>query len=106
MEKINLEKEHKELVESLIEKTRFIYSEDYYSLDEFEKQKFTRDKMATEAHLNSLSALLWCKVPQINGIPDMFALGLISSMFGGNLLGGNSTPSVLKVNESEERPDD
>lgn len=108
MDRIKLEKEHKELVDSLIEKTRFVYSEDFYLLDEFEKQKFTRDKMATEAHLSSLSSLLWCKAPQINGVPDMLALGLIGSMFGGggSFFNNSSSLPMPTQNETEESPDE
>lgn len=32
----------------LIEKTKFVYSEEFYKLDEFDKQKYNKDKMTTE----------------------------------------------------------
>ena len=108
MDKQKLLQEHKDLVESLIEKTRYIYSEDFYALDEFEKQKFVKDKMATEGHLSSLSALLWVKVPQLNSVTDLFTLGILGSMFGGGF-GSSSNynapitplPSIDDKSESE-----
>ena len=92
MDKEKLLKEHSELVESLIEKTKYIYSEKFYELDEFEKQKFIKDKMATEGHLNSLSSLLWNKTYQIGAMTDWLMYGLLGSMFGsGSGFGSSST---------------
>ncbi len=105
MDKQKLLQEHKDLVESLIEKTKYIYSEEFYALDEFEKQKFVKDKMATEGHLSSLSALLWSKVPQIGGFADFLSLGLIGSMFGGNNWSTpiqQSSPIIDDVNETKQ----
>lgn len=90
MDKEKLLKEHRELVESLIEKTKYIYSEKFYELDEFEKQKFIKDKMATEGHLNSLSSLLWNKTYQVGAMTDLMMYGLLGSMFGGGW-GSSST---------------
>ena len=84
MEREKLLREYEATLESLVEKTRFVYSEEFYELDEFEKQKYTKDKMATEGHLNTLSTLLWAKVPQLNSVTDLFALGILGSMFGNN----------------------
>lgn len=82
MEKEKLLKEYEATLESLIEKTKFVYSNEFYALDEFEKQKFVKDKMATEGHLGTLCNLIWSKTPQVGSVTDLFALGIISSMFG------------------------
>lgn len=84
MEIEKLLNEYKVTLESLVEKTKFVYSEEFYKLNEFEKQKYTKDKMATETHLSTLCNLLWGgKVQFCGGLSDMFALGIIGSMFGG-----------------------
>lgn len=91
MEKKKLVEEYKVTLESLVEKTKFVYSEEFYKLDEFEKQKYTKDKMTTEAHLSTLCELLWGKkVLFDNSIGNMFALGIISSMLGSGGWGGSS----------------
>ena len=108
MDKEKLLQEHRAVLESLIEKTKFIYSEEFYALDEFEKQKFIKDKAATEAHINTLNAVLWAKTPQINGLADLFGLAIISSMFGN--FGSNSFPTPplpnLAVEDAKEEPED
>lgn len=84
MEREKLLEEYKVTLESLVSKTEFIYSEEFYKLDEFEKQKYNKDKMTTEAHLSTLCELLWGKKIQFdNGLGSMFALGILGSMFGG-----------------------
>lgn len=83
MEREKLLDEYRVTLESLVSKTEFIYSEEFYKLDEFEKQKYNKDKMTTEAHLSTLCELLWGKKMRFdNGLGNMFALGIISSMFG------------------------
>ena len=83
MEREKLLDEYKVTLESLVSKTEFIYSEEFYRLDEFEKQKYNKDKMTTEAHLSTLCELLWGKKMQFdNGLGGMSALGILSSMFG------------------------
>ena len=99
MEREKLLQEYETTLDSLIEKTRFVYSEEFYELDEFEKQKYTKDKMATEGHLNTLSTLLWAKVPQLNSVTDLFALGILGSMFGNNW----SNPTMLNTPKLEEK---
>ena len=95
MERGNLINEYNVTLESLVEKTRFVYSEEFYKLDEFDKQKYTKDKMATEAHLGTLCNLLWGEKiqPLGGGLSDLFALGIIGSMFNGGGF-GSSSPSV------------
>ena len=84
MDREKLIEEYKVTLGSLVSKTGFIYSEEFYKLDEFEKQKYNKDKMTTEAHLSTLCELLWGKKMQFdNGLGSMFALGILSSMFGG-----------------------
>ena len=101
MEKWKLVHEYKNVKECLVEKTQFIYSEDFYKLDECEKQKYMKDKMATEAHLSTLCELLWGKRTQLdNGLGSMFALGILSSMFGGGF--GSSSTSMDYLKETLE----
>ena len=91
MEREKLLDEYKVTLESLVSKTEFIYSEEFYKLDEFEKQKYNKDKMTTEAHLSTLCELLWGKKVQFdNGLGSMFALGILSSMFNGGCFGSSS----------------
>lgn len=97
MEREKLLKEYEATLESLVEKNRFIYSEEFYALDEFEKQKYQKDKMATEGHLSSLCNLLWGKTPQIGGFGDALMLGFLSSMFSSNMgFGAPSGTDYLK----------
>lgn len=105
MERERLLEEYKVTLDSLVEKTRFVYSEEFYNLDEFEKQKYQKDKMATEGHLSSLCNLLWGKTPQIGGIGDALMLGFLSSMFSGNMgVGSSSSNAVYTHPESIEEP--
>lgn len=94
MEREKLLEEYKVTLESLVEKTKFCYSEEFYKLDDFERQKYQKDKMATEGHLSTLCNLLWGAKIQLNsGLVDMFALSIIGSMFNGGGF-GSSTPSM------------
>ena len=93
MERERLLEEYKVTLESLVSKTEFIYSEEFYKLDEFDKKKYQNDKTTTEAHLGTLCNLLWGEKFQIgnNGLFDLFGLGIIGSMFNGG--GFGSMPS-------------
>lgn len=94
MEREKLLEEYKVTLDSLVEKTKFVYSEEFYELDEFDKQKYQKDKMATEGHLSTLCNLIWGAKIQLNsGLADMFALSIIGSMFNGGGF-GSSTPSM------------
>lgn len=85
MEREKLLEEYKAVLESLVEKSKFVYSEEFYKLDELEKQKYQKDKMTTEAHLSTLCELLWGKKMQFDsGLGNLFALGILGSMFGYN----------------------
>ncbi len=85
MKKEKLLQECKATLESLIEKTKFTYSEKFFQLDDFEKQKYQKDKMATETHLSTLCNILWGEKTStgMGGVYNLFALGLIGGMFGG-----------------------
>jgi hypothetical protein len=93
MEREKLLKEYEATLESLVEKTKFCYSYEFYKLDEFDKKKYQNDKMTTEAHLGTLCNLLWGEKFQFgnNGLFDLFGLGIIGSMFNGG--GFGSMPS-------------
>lgn len=106
MKKEKLLDEYKVTLESLVEKTKFCYSEEFYKLDEFDKKKYQNDKMTTEAHLGTLCNLLWGEKFQFgnNGLFDLFGLGIIGSMFNGGGF-GNSTPGtgyLKKIIEEDE----
>lgn len=105
MEREKLFDEYKVTLESLVEKTKFIYSNEFYKLDEFDKKKYQNDKMTTEAHLGTLCNLLWGEksYSNNNGLFDLFGLGIIGSMFCGGCF-GSSTPSTdyLKKTLDEE----
>lgn len=101
MEREKLLEEYKVTLESLVEKTKFCYSEEFYKLDEFDKQKYQKDKMTTEAHIGTLCNLLWGEKYQLgnNGLFDLFGLGIIGSMFNGG--GFVSMPSMPKLEEKD-----
>lgn len=102
MRKEELLKEYEATLNSLVEKTKFVYSQEFYALDEFDKQKYNKDKMTTEAHLSTLCELLWGKKMQFdNGLGNMFALGVLSSMFGGGF--GAIPPSADFLKDSEKK---
>lgn len=106
MEREKLLDEYKVTLESLVEKTKFVYSDEFYKLDEFEKQKYNKDKTTTEAHLSTLCELLWGnKVQFDNGLGGFWGMVLLSSMFnyGGGF--GSSSPSTdfLKKTIDEDK---
>ena len=96
--------EYEVTLDSLVSKTKFVYSEEFYKLDEIEKQKYHKDKMATEAHLNTLCEILWGKNVKFGGggLGDMFALGILSSMFNHGGFGSSPTGVDYLNNQSEE----
>lgn len=109
MERKKLLEEYKVTLESLVSKTEFVYSEEFYKLDEFEKQKYNKDKMTTEAHLSTLCELLWGKKMQFdNGLGSMFALGILSSMFGGGWGSPSTGADYLKkaLDEDEKKKEE
>lgn len=106
MEREKLLEEYKVTLDSLVSKNKFVYSEEFYRLDEFDKQKYNKDKMTTEAHLSTLCEILWGKKVQFdNGLGNMFALGILSSMFnyGGFGSSGTSVDYLKKTLEEDER---
>ena len=103
MEREKLLEEYNVTLESLVSKTEFIYSEEFYKLDEFEKQKYNKDKMTTEAHLSTLCELLCGEKMQFdNGLGSMFALGVLSSMFGGGWGSSSTGTDYLKKTLEED----
>ena len=106
MERKKLLEEYKVTLESLVEKTKFCYSEEFYKLDEFDKKKYQSDKMATEGHLSTLCNLLWGAKIQMNGLSDMMGLTLLSYMLGSGFGFPSSTqnlPSIDNLNEMLEK---
>lgn len=105
MEREKLLEEYKVTLEALLEKNKFVYSEEYYKLDEFDKQKYAKDKMATEAHLSSLCELLWgSKVQFDNGLSNLFSLTLLSSMFNYGGFGSSSSSVDYLKKELDKAP--
>lgn len=108
MEKEKLIKEYEATLESLVEKTKFCYSEEFYKLDEFDKQKYQKDKMATEGHLSTLCNILWGAKIQLNsGLADMFAFSMLGSILNGGGF-GSPLPSAdfLKQKHEEDKNDE
>lgn len=100
MEKEKLLEEYNVTLDGLVEKTKFVYSESFHKLDDSEKQKYQKDKMATEAHLSTLCELLWGNRLQMGGVfSDLFTLGIISSMLNGGGLG--TMPKLPKLEETD-----
>ena len=91
--------EHKATLASLIEKTEYVYSEEFYKLSQVDRQKYLKDKMATESHLNTLSSLLWEKIPVANNVTDFLALSILGSMFGGL---SHTAPTVTPLPDNNE----
>lgn len=95
MEKTKLLQEHKVMLDSLVEKIRFINSYEFHKLDEKEKQKVVANKMANEGYLNSLSNTLWVDDAQ-SGTLDPLGLLLLTTMFGG----GGTMPKFPSIPQS------
>lgn len=97
MKREDLFKEYDATLESLVEKTKFCYSEEFYRLDEFDKQKYMKDKMTTEAHLSTLCELLWGNKIQFDGgFGGLFGLTLLSTMFNGGFGSSSTSADYLK----------
>ena len=103
MEREKLLEEYKVILEGLVEKTKFVYSEEFYKLDEFDRKKYQNDKMTTEAHLGTLCNILWGEKFQLgnNGLFDLFGLGIIGSMFHGGGFGSMPSTDYLKAKVDE-----
>ena len=107
MEREKLLEEYKVTLESLVEKTQFVYSEEFYKLDEFDKHKYQKDKMATEGHLSTLCNILWGAKIQLNsGLADMFAFSMLGSILNGVGFGSPSPSADFlkqKIEEDENK---
>ena len=105
MEREKLLEEYKMLLDVLVEKIKFMYSKDYYELTEFEKQKINNDKVATEGHLSALCERLWSdKLAPASSLGNMFAIGLLSSMFSGGGFGSSSSSMDYLKKELDKAP--
>lgn len=102
MERKKLLEEYKVTLDSLVEKTKFCYSEEFYKLDEFDKKKYQSDKMATEGHLSTLCNLLWGAKIQANGLSDMMGFTLLSYMLGSGFGFPSSTPNLPSIDNLNE----
>lgn len=51
--------EHNSTKLALVDKINFVFSQSFYELSETERKRYLDDKSATEAHLSTLSNLLW-----------------------------------------------
>ena len=102
MEREKLLEEYKVTLDSLVEKTKFCYSEEFYKLDEFDKKKYQSDKVATEGHLSTLCNLLWGAKFQVNGLSDMMGLTLLSYMLGGGFGFPSSAPNLPSIDNLNE----
>ena len=105
MERKKLEQEQKQMIESLNEKNDFVYSPEFYELDEEKRKQYIKAKMANESLVNSLTALLYDEhTASIGGLSEIFMLYLMTSMFGSNNGFATPTPSFdyLKETMKEE----
>lgn len=103
MEREKLLAEYRATLESLIEKTKYVYSKNFYELDEITKEKYVKDKMATEGHLNTLCSLLWNGKPTLdNGLMNLFGLGILGSMFNYGGFGSSSSSIDALAKQVEE----
>lgn len=97
---------------ALVDKINFIFSERFYELSDVERKRYLADKNATEAHLSTLSNLLWAG-DRMDCNTDMLSLFFLTTMFnGGSMWGGSSTPSLdclkkqLEEDENKEKEHD
>ncbi len=103
MEREKLLEEYETTLDSLTEKNRFVYSEEFYDLDEFDRQKYQKDKMTTEAHLSSLCNILWGGKTFDNGLGSLFGLSILSSMFNYGGFGSSSSLDTLTKQIEENK---
>lgn len=90
---------------ALVDKINFIFSESFYELSDVERKRYLADKNATEAHLSTLSNVLWAG-DRMDCNTDMLSLFFLTTMFnGGSMFGSPSTPSFdyLKKQLEEDK---
>lgn len=92
---------------ALVDKINFIFSERFYELSDVERKRYLADKNTTEAHLSTLSNLLWAD-DRIDCNTDMFSMFLLTMFLnGGGMCGNSSTPSIdylkTKLEEDENK---
>jgi hypothetical protein len=79
---------------ALVDKINFIYSWSFYELSDVERKRYIADKNATEAHLSTISNLLWAE-DKIDCNTDMLSMFLLTMFLnGGGMWGNSSTPSI------------
>lgn len=95
--------EHNSTKLALVDKINFIFSERFYELSDVERKRYLTDKNATEAHLSTLSNLLWAG-DRMDFNTDMLPLFFLTMMFnGGSAWGSSSTPSLDYLKEQLEK---
>ena len=97
--------EHNSIKLALVDKINFIFSEQFYELSDVERKRYLADKNATEAHLSTLSNLLWAE-DRMDCNTDMFSMFLLTMFLnGGGMWGNSSMPSVdyLKKQLEEDK---
>ena len=105
MQREKLLVEHNSTKLALVDKINFIFSERFYELSDVERKRYLADKNATEAHLSTLSNLLWAG-DRIDCNTDMLSLFFLTTMFNsGGMWGNSSTPSLdyLKQQLEEDK---
>lgn len=78
---------------SLVDKINFIFSESFYELSDLERKRYLADKNATEAHLSTISNILWAGERMDNNT-DMLSLLFLSMMFNGGSGFKSPSPSI------------
>lgn len=103
MQREKLLVEHNSTKLALVDKINFIFSERFYELSDVERKRYLTDKNATEAHLSTLSNLLWAG-DRMDFNTDMLPLFFLTMMFnGGSSWGSSSTPSLDYLKEQLEK---
>ena len=94
--------EHNSTKLALVDKINFIFSERFYELSEIERKRYLADKNATEAHLSTLSNLLWAG-DRMDCNTDMLSLFFLTTMFNGGSMWSSSTPSLDNLKKELEK---
>ena len=69
---------------ALVDKINFIFSERFYELSNVERKRYLADKNTTEAHLSTLSNLLWAD-DRTDCNTDMFSMFNKSLFYSSNI---------------------
>lgn len=93
--------EHNSTKLALVDKINFIFSERFYELSDVERKRYLADKNATEAHLSTLSNLLWAE-DRMDCNTDMLSLFFLTMMFNGGWGGTTTSVDYLKKQLEED----